>query len=75
MNASTFLDDLMDAGIRLKRDGDALVADVLPAANLSLHIPRIKADKGALLTALRLRERIVEALDVEPEHFNREEYD
>jgi hypothetical protein len=75
MNAHALLDDLMDVGIRLKRDGDDLIADVLPTADLSAHSQRIKASKLALACALHLREQIVAAATVSPEHFNRKEYD
>ena len=75
MNASALLDDLMDAGIRLKRDGGDLIADVLPTADLSAHTQQIKASKPALVSALQLREQIVAAATVSPEHFNRKEYD
>ena len=52
-----------------------LIAEVLPTTDLSLHTPRIKAHKPALLAAVRLREQIVAAATVSPEHFNRADYD
>ena len=75
MSAAALLDELLAAGIRLGRDGDDLVADVLPTANLSPHTQRITAHKSALLSALHLRERIIAALDVEPDDFDRRHYD
>jgi hypothetical protein len=75
MSAAALLEELLDAGIRLGRDGDDLIADVLPTADFSLHTQRIKAHKSALLSALDLREPIIAAVDVEPQRFNREDYD
>ena len=75
MNASALLDDLMDAGILLTRDGNDLIADVFPTADLNPHMEHIKAHKPALLSALKLRERIIAALDVEPTDFDRRHYD
>ena len=74
MNASAFLDELVDTGIRLRRDGDDLVADVLPTADLSLHTDHIKMHRPELLQEL-LQRQIVAAVTVAPEHFNRAEYD
>jgi hypothetical protein len=75
VSTATLLDGLTAAGIRLRRDGDDLVADVLPGANLGSYREHIQADKFALLAELRLREEIVAAVDVEPANFDRSGYD
>jgi hypothetical protein len=74
MNASALLDELLGAGIRLRRDGADLIADVLPTADLCSHMEQITAHKSALVSALHLREQIVAVLDVEREHFDRAGY-
>jgi hypothetical protein len=75
MNASIFIDQLQDIGIRLKRDGDDLIADVLPGAPLDPFRDRIRVCKPALLAELRLREQIVTAASAAQARFDRERYD
>ena len=74
MNAPTLLDELIAAGIRLGRDGNDLIADVLPTADLSPYTAHIRAHKPALLREL-LQRQIVAALDVAPADFDRDAYD
>jgi hypothetical protein len=75
MNALALLDELLEAGIRLCLDGDELMADVLPDANLDSYRERIQERKEALVATLRLRDEIVAAASVEPECFNRDAYE
>ena len=75
MRAAALLDELLETGIRLGRDGDDLIVDVLRSADFAPYMDRVKREKPALLNELRLREQIVAAASVAPEHFNREEYD
>ena len=74
MNATTLLDALLGAGIRLGRDGEDLLADVLPGADLDVHTEHIQASKPALLAELHQRDEIVAAASADPEHFDRETY-
>lgn len=75
MNASTLLDELLEAGIRLRLDGDDPMADVLPEASLDFYRERIQECKDALIAALGVREAIVAAASVEPESCDRDAYD
>jgi hypothetical protein len=74
MNASALLDELLAAGIRVGRDGDDLIADVLPAADFAPYTDRVRREKPNLLKEL-LQRQIIAAVTVEPEHFNRAAYD
>jgi hypothetical protein len=74
MRADAFLTDLVGAGIRLRRDGGDLTADVLPGANLSPYRERIRENKAALVAEL-LKTEIITALDVEPASFDRRHYE
>ena len=75
LNAGAFIDQLTNAGIRLVCDDNDLIADVLPDATLDPFCIRIQEHKPALLTELRLREEIVAAASVDPEHFDPAELD
>lgn len=75
MSAEMLLDELTELGIHLERKDEAIFAKVESGANITLHTERIKANKPELLAALQLREQIIAAVTVEPEFFNREEYD
>jgi hypothetical protein len=69
------LDELVSLGLRLEREGEVIFAEVDAGVDIAPHIDHIKACKPALLAALGLRERIIQAVTVAPEHFNRAEYD
>jgi hypothetical protein len=75
MSAAALLDALLGVGIRLGREGDALIADVLPGVDLAPYRDSITTHAPALLAELRLREAIVAAASAEPAHFNRDELD
>ena len=75
MNASAQLDDLVDVGIRVTRDGDDLMVEVLPGATLDPYRDGIRVHKPALLAELRLREEIVATASAVQARFDRERYD
>jgi hypothetical protein len=74
VSAAAFLDELLDAGIRLGRDGDDLIADVLPTADFAPYADRVRREKRNLLKEL-LQRQILAALDVAPHDFDRPAYD
>ena len=74
MNVTALLAELDAAGIRLGRDGDDLVADVLPGAELDAYRERIQQNKPALVKELLQRE-IVEAAAAVGGAFDRDAYD
>ena len=74
MSVGAFIDELADVGIRLGRDGDDLIVDVLPGATLDPYRERIRDHKPALLKEV-LQRSIVEAATVEPDLFDRPAYD
>ena len=73
MSAGGFIEQLQDSGIRLTRDGGDLIADVVPGADLGIHVERVKANKPKLVAELRLREEIVAAASIDPECFDCDE--
>jgi len=74
MSASALLVELASAGIHLTREGDNLRVRAAPGVSLAPYMERIKAHKPELLKEL-LQRRIVEAATVEPDAFDRPEYD
>lgn len=62
MRATALINELKEIGIHLSRDGDDLIADVLPIADIEHHIGCIKANKLELLAVLRRRERELESM-------------
>jgi hypothetical protein len=58
VSAATLVDGLMAAGIRLSRDGDDFIADVLPGVALEPYRDRIAQCRPALLRLLQKREAI-----------------
>ncbi len=74
MTAGAVIDELLDTGIRLSRDGDGLVADVLPGASLDPYREEIRERKPDLVKELLQRE-IVAAASAEPEDFDRDDLD
>ena len=75
MSAATLLDELVGAGIRLGCDGDDLIADVLPGADLNRYREQIAEHKPALLTLLALQDEIVGAATAARGYFDRQPYD
>jgi hypothetical protein len=75
VSANDLLTELAAGGIRLGRDGDALVADVLPGADLDPFRERIRQHRPALLTLLALQDEIVRAASVAQDAFSRRHYD
>jgi hypothetical protein len=73
VTAATLLAELNETGIHLTREGDNLRVRATPGISLAPYVKRITAQKAALLREL-LQRRIIQALDVEPAHFDREEY-
>lgn len=74
MNAAVMLSDLEKAGVRVRRDGDDLIAETPHGASLDPCRDRLREAKSLLLEELRLREAIIAALDLGPEDFNRSAY-
>jgi hypothetical protein len=74
MSAGTLLHELAEAGVRLSREGDDLIAEILPGASLDPFRDRIREHKPALLKEL-LQRQIVAAVVVAPEHFDRPAFD
>ena len=74
MTAAALLAELEAAGINLTREGDNLRVRAQPGVSLAPYVERIRAHKPELLKEV-LQRRIVEALNAEPENFNRAEYD
>jgi len=74
VTAAALLAELSAAGIHLTREGDNLRVRMRPGTSLNLYTDHIRANKPALLREL-LQRRIIEALDVEPEDFDRIAYD
>lgn len=75
MSAPTFLDELQRAGIRLRLSGDALIANVLPRADLDAHRARITAHRPEIVAALCLQDAIVTAATAATAAFDRQGYD
>jgi hypothetical protein len=75
VSASTLLDELAAAGIRLSREGDDLIADVRPGAELDLYRDHITNHKPALLAELHRREEVVSAASTARDTFDRQHYD
>jgi hypothetical protein len=75
VSAFALLDELAEAGIRLSREGDDLIGDVLPGADLDPYRERIQADKPALLTLLALQYEIGAAANAARDAFDRAAYD
>jgi len=75
VNAGALLDQLIDAGISLARDGDDLVVAIADGVNFETFREQIRSTKPAIVAELQLRERIVAAATVPVERFNRAEYD
>jgi len=71
VNASALLDELRGAGIRLHRDGDDLIAHVLPGVSLDPFRERIQQCRPALLREVSHREHVA-ALTAEPTLVNRQ---
>jgi hypothetical protein len=59
MSASALLDELLNAGIRVRREGEDLLVDVLPEASLDSYREHIQKSKPALLAELRAHEEPV----------------
>ena len=74
MSAATLLAELEDAGVRLSLAGDDLRYQTRPGVRIASFAEYITANKRELLMELLQRE-IVAAVDVEPEHFDRQRYD
>jgi hypothetical protein len=66
--------ELAAAGVRLSLAGDALRYQTRPGVSIASHTEPIQAHKPALLREL-LQLQIVAAVSVEPQHFDRAEYD
>jgi hypothetical protein len=75
MSAATLHDELMGIGIRLSRDGDDLIADVLPSADLDAYRDQIISHKPALLAMLALQEEIVRTATAARDGFDHAAYD
>jgi hypothetical protein len=75
VSAATLLDQLTAAGIRLGRDEDDLIVDVLPDTDLDPYRERIQAAKPALLTLLTLQDDIVRTASAAQHAFDRQHYD
>jgi hypothetical protein len=65
----------MAAGIRLGRDGDDLIADVLPGADLDRYRDRIREEKPDLLALLVLQDEIVRTASAARDAFSRRDLD
>ena len=65
----------MGAGIRLGRDGDDLIADMHPGANLDRYRESIREHKPALLALFALQDEIVSAATAARDAFDRQHYD
>ena len=74
MSATALLDEIVAAGIRLRRDGDDLIAEFPVGVDLDHYRVRIIADKTALLAVLRLQAEIVVAATADPQAFDRAAY-
>jgi hypothetical protein len=74
VSATALLAELEAADIHVNRDGDNLRVHAEPGVSLAPHLDHIASHKPALLKEL-LQRRIIEALDVEPAHFDRAECD
>ena len=74
MSAPAFLAELEAAGIRVTREDDNLRVRAEPGISLAPYLERITANKPVLLREL-LERRIIEAVTVEPAHFDRPAYD
>jgi hypothetical protein len=74
VSATDLLTDLEAAGVRLSLAGDDLRYQTRPGVSIAPHTERITMHKRALCREL-LQRQIIAVLDVEPAHFNREEYD
>jgi hypothetical protein len=75
VSAATLLDALIRAGIRLGRDGDDLIADVLPGADLDRYRLSIREHRPELVTLLVLQDEIVAAATAAQSAFDRAAYD
>jgi hypothetical protein len=75
VSASSLLDELAAAGIRLSRDGNDLAADVLPGAILDPYRDRIREHKPALQTLLALQDDIIRAASAARDAFDRQHFD
>ena len=75
MSVSMLLDELDATGIRLRRDGDALLAHILRGASIDPYRERITMHKPALLAELLLRDQIVTAASAAQDAFDRAMYD
>jgi hypothetical protein len=74
MSAAVLLDELEAAGVRLSLAGDDLRFQTRPGVSIAPYRERITANKPDLLAEL-LKARISAVLDVEPEQFDRAEYE
>jgi len=74
VSAAALLAELAAAGIHITREGDDLRVRVRRGTSIAAYLERITAQKPALLREV-LQRQIIQALDVEPAHFNREEHD
>jgi hypothetical protein len=75
VSAPALLDELAGAGIRLSREGDDLIGDVLPGATLAPYRDRIREHKPALLTLLALQDDIIRTASAAQDAFTRQHYD
>ena len=75
MNAPAFLDELTTAGVRLSLAGDDIRFETAPGVSVAPFRERIVASKSVLVSELRLRQRIIAAVTVEPSAFDRAVYD
>ena len=71
---ASLLADLDAVGVCLSLAGDDLRYRTRPGVSIAPYVVRIAAHKSALLREI-LQRRIVEAVDVAPEHFDAEQYD
>jgi hypothetical protein len=75
MSVSNLVDEYAAAGVRLRREGDDLIADVLPGASLDQYREHIREHKPALLTLLALQDEIVRTASAARDAFDRATYD
>jgi hypothetical protein len=74
MSGAMLLAELDAAGVRLSLVGADLRVQTRPGVSIAPYREHIRERKPALLREL-LQRRITEALNVEPEHFDRPAYD
>lgn len=74
MSARALLAELERAGVRLSLAGDDLHVQARAGVSIAPYRERIIAHKPALLAEL-LKARIIAAVTVEPERFDRAEYE